>query len=98
MRAKENLPKKENVRLVEDVTKDNMGLITRLRNCKDSPILSFVTSSTSLTFSFFGKFSLALIILYFTSELTNFTITGLASPIKCLIITSNTPGNLTSKS
>jgi MinD-like ATPase involved in chromosome partitioning or flagellar assembly len=35
MRAKENLPKKENVRLVEDVTKDNMGLITRLRNCKE---------------------------------------------------------------
>jgi hypothetical protein len=35
MRAKENLPKKENVRLVEDFTKDNVGLITRLRNCKE---------------------------------------------------------------
>ena len=46
-----------------------------------SLILCFVTSSTSLTASFFGKFFLALIILYFTSELTNFTITGLASPI-----------------
>ena len=43
--------------------------------------LCFVTSSTSLTFSFFRKFFLPLIILYFTSELTNFTITGLASPI-----------------
>jgi MinD-like ATPase involved in chromosome partitioning or flagellar assembly len=35
MRAKENLSKKENVRLVEDVTKHNMGLITKLRNCKE---------------------------------------------------------------
>jgi hypothetical protein len=29
------LPKKETVRLVEDVTKHNMGLITRLRNYKE---------------------------------------------------------------
>ena len=35
MRAKKNLPKKETVRLVDDVTKHNMGLITRLRNCKE---------------------------------------------------------------
>ena len=35
MKAKKNLPKKETVRLVEDVTKHNMGLITRLRNCKE---------------------------------------------------------------
>jgi len=37
-RAKKNLPKKENVRLVrqvDHVTKPNMGLITRLRNCKE---------------------------------------------------------------
>jgi len=32
-RAKKNLPKKETVRLVDPVTKHNMGLITRLRNC-----------------------------------------------------------------
>ena len=32
MRAKQNLPKKENVRLVDDVTKHN---ISRLRNCKE---------------------------------------------------------------
>jgi hypothetical protein len=43
--------------------------------------LCFVTSSTSLTVSFFGKFFLAFIILYFTSELINLTIIGLASPI-----------------
>ena len=35
MRAKKNLPKKETVRLVDDATKHNMGLITRLRNCKE---------------------------------------------------------------
>jgi len=35
MRAKNNLPTKETVRLVDDVTKHNMGLITRLRNCKE---------------------------------------------------------------
>ena len=35
MKAKKNLPKKETVRLVEDVTKHNMGLITRLRNYKE---------------------------------------------------------------
>ena len=35
MRAKKNLPKKETVRLVDDVTKHNMGLKTRLRNCKE---------------------------------------------------------------
>ena len=35
MRAKKNLPKKETVRLVDDVTKHNMGLITSLRNCKE---------------------------------------------------------------
>jgi hypothetical protein len=35
MRAKKNLPKKETVRLVDDVTKHNMRLITRLRNCKE---------------------------------------------------------------
>jgi hypothetical protein len=35
MRAKKNLPKKETVRLVDDVTKHNMGLITRLGNCKE---------------------------------------------------------------
>jgi hypothetical protein len=35
MRAKKNLPKKETVRLVDDVTKHNMGLIVRLRNCKE---------------------------------------------------------------
>jgi hypothetical protein len=35
-RAKKNLPKiQENVRLVDHVTKHNMGLITRLRNCKE---------------------------------------------------------------
>ena len=45
MRAKENLPKKENVRLVEDVTKDNMGLITRLRNCKEFESAWYVTCS-----------------------------------------------------
>ena len=35
MRAKKSLPKKETERLVDDATKHNMGLITRLRNCKE---------------------------------------------------------------
>ena len=35
MRAKKNLSKKETKRLVDDATKHNMGLITRLRNCKN---------------------------------------------------------------
>jgi hypothetical protein len=35
-RAKKNWPKiQENIRLVDHVTKHNMGLITRLRNCKE---------------------------------------------------------------
>ena len=34
-RPKKNLPKNENVRLVDHVTKHNMGLITRMRNCKE---------------------------------------------------------------
>ena len=35
MRAERNLPKKETVRLVDDVTKHNMGLNTRLSICKE---------------------------------------------------------------
>ena len=35
MRAKKNLPKKQTERMVDDATKHNMGLITRLRNCKE---------------------------------------------------------------
>ena len=50
------------------------------QSCYKSHIVfcNIVYQSYSL---FLGKFFLALIILYFTSELTNFTITGLASPI-----------------
>ena len=35
MKAKNNLPKKETVRLVNNETKHNMGLVTRLINCKE---------------------------------------------------------------
>ena len=43
MKAKKNLPKKETVRLV-DVTKHNMGLITRLRNCKEFEVAWYFNS------------------------------------------------------
>jgi hypothetical protein len=52
MRAKKNLPKKETVRLVDDVTKHNMGLITRLRNCKE------LESAWYFNCSVYGKTSL----------------------------------------
>jgi hypothetical protein len=44
MRAKKNLPKKETVRLVDNVTKHNMGLITKLRNCKELVVCSFINN------------------------------------------------------
>ena len=44
MRAKQNLPKKETKRLVDDATKHNMGLITRLRNCKEFEVAWYFNS------------------------------------------------------
>jgi hypothetical protein len=48
------------------------------QSCSHIVFCNIIYQSYSL---FLGTFFLALIILYFTSELTNFTITGLASPI-----------------
>jgi hypothetical protein len=71
-----NYPEKKDEKIrdifVKDIVKDklNVALSSSLQflSLVISPILCFVTSSTSLTVSFFGKFFLALIILYFTSE------------------------------
>jgi hypothetical protein len=49
MRTERNLPKKETVRLVDDVTKHNMRLITRLRICKE------LESFWYFNYSMYGK-------------------------------------------